>query len=611
MSPTIDSYGLLVALLAVAFLFSACEDPSATRTSAADKSEVEKQIQPAAWSVGSENASANDKSPPRKELPTASARSAGSTIEAGETISGRLATDDPVLGDGSHYDEYVYEGSAGEQLVITLSSDEFDTYLMLGREIEGEQEIVARNDDTGESTNSRIDAVLSASGTYRVLVNSYAEGEQGAYELNVRSAREASQLQSGQTASGELSADDPMLSADGTHYDLWLYEGSKGEEVTVTMRSEDLDAYLIAGFGSLSDFSTLSEDDDSGGDLDAEIVITLPEDGMYTILANSYEAETGSYTLSVESEAPKSFAEIYPGGGNPSERYALLVGIDDYPGTDSDLNSPVADARIMRDVLIDEYGYDPDNVVMLIDEEANREHIINAFVRHLGQVGPQGTALFYYSGHGMQMEENMGLGLPIDAEEDGVDEALYVWGYNQQSSVLLDDEIGYLADQLDTEQIVVLLDACNSGTGSRGTGLPKQVTQDMVADHLYVPRAFATKGLEGAAEAEAPPSSVTDVLDLMGQRQPHVLLAAAQDDQYAYTASGWPDRGGVASVFTYYLADALESADDQTTFEELLQDVQERVEAYSEAEYGATQTPQVGGRLASTPVMSFFRGQIN
>jgi serine protease Do len=46
----------------------------------------------------------------------------------------------------------------------------------------------------------------------------------------------------------------------------------------------------------------LAQDDDSGGDKNARIEVTLPESGIYTFLANSYEAgQSGTYQLRLRS----------------------------------------------------------------------------------------------------------------------------------------------------------------------------------------------------------------------------------------------------------------------------------------------------------------------
>ena len=52
-------------------------------------------------------------------------------ITPGSTLNGTLAAGDCTLGDGSFYDEYTFNANAGQQVVVTLSSNSFDTYLFL------------------------------------------------------------------------------------------------------------------------------------------------------------------------------------------------------------------------------------------------------------------------------------------------------------------------------------------------------------------------------------------------------------------------------------------------------------------------------------------------
>lgn len=529
---------------------------------------------------------------------------------ADTTIRGTLAQGDAVLeSDGSYVDYHTYQGRRGERLSITLESSEFDAYLFLAAGSPASYELLADDDDGGGGTNARIDITLPADGDYTILVNSYAAGETGAYVLrvglgSVGPTPTTGTLGRNTPVQGQLSSTDPPLESDGTYYDAWTFDGRAGEQVTLTMRSEEFDTYLIVGIGSPGDLELLGEDDDGGGGTDSQVMVRLPEDGTYTVLANSYEIAEGAYTLLLESAEAVDYTERYPGGGDPNGRYALLVGIDDYPGTDSDLSSSVADVRLMEQTLIDEFGYSPANIVTLTDHEANRDHIINAFSRHLGQAGPAGTALFFYSGHGFQLDDNVGVGLPDDPEPgDSRDEALYVWGYDEQSTTVLDDELGYLIDQLSTDRTLVMLDSCASGSGTRG-GSAKFVTAEDAAPFLRLPRRFIGE----AKAASGTGAGATGMFDTASTRRPHVLLAGSQENAFSFTAEGWPDHGGVASVFTYYVVTELERATPETTFEQLLDRVRTQAESYSARErLTPPQVPQVGGELARTRVLSFFR----
>jgi len=546
---------------------------------------------------------------------------AAGEITAGSTVQGTLQRGDRVLdSDGSYVDYHAYRGRRGERLVITLESSDFDAYLLLGLGPVSALDIIAEDDDGGGGLNSRIEITLPEDGRYTILANSLGEGETGRYTLRIESGGSSTTggpgsgggvgvaaIARNSTVQGRLETSDPTLE-DDSHFDTWIFEGRAGERMTATLTSNDFDTYLLLAVGTPGDMEIIDENDDSGDSTNSRLEVTLPETGVYTLLANSYEVDTGAYSLRLDIADGPSRTQ-YPGGGDPNGRYALLVGIDDYPGNDSDLASPVADARLMRTLLVDKFGYDPANVVMLLDEEGNREQIISAFQGHLGQAGPNGSALFYYSGHGFQLDDNIGIGAPDDPETgDGKDEALYVWGYGERSTMLLDDELGNLIDGLSTDRTMIILDSCSSGSGSRGAGVPKSVSVNPadinnVLEHLYVPRKFIGAYKEGPVVQ----GELSGLLDASDRQRSHVLLAGSTDADFSYVATRWPDRGGVASVFTYYLIEALESAPSSATFRSLMAQVRDRTTAYTKAQdYDPPQIPQVGGELATSNVAAFF-----
>src|SRR6185436_4850300 len=81
-----------------------------------------------------------------------------------------------------------------------------------------------------------------------------------------------------------------------------------------------------------------------------------------------------------------------------SRIYALLVGINDYPGDIGKLQGCVNDVENVHDYLtgIPEEAA----VVVLKDHEAKRDNLIGQFRNHLGRAGKDDVALFHYCGHG-------------------------------------------------------------------------------------------------------------------------------------------------------------------------------------------------------------------
>jgi hypothetical protein len=99
----------------------------------------------------------------------------------------------------------------------------------------------------------------------------------------------------GTTVIGSLAATDCTFQ-DGTYVDYYGFTLANPRQVTITLRSTDFDAYLVL-FSSTS--TVIEQDDDDGGGSDAQIVRTLAP-GTYFIAANSFEVETGAYTLTTQ-----------------------------------------------------------------------------------------------------------------------------------------------------------------------------------------------------------------------------------------------------------------------------------------------------------------------
>ncbi len=109
---------------------------------------------------------------------------------------------------------------------------------------------------------------------------------------------------------GNLDNKDRILPVDNSYYDIYAFEGTAGQQVTIEMTSSEIDPYLIL---LSADGSELAQDDDSGGEKNAKIMMTLPEDGTYTFLANSYEAgQSGNYQLKLATVIPSLTSLLRP-----------------------------------------------------------------------------------------------------------------------------------------------------------------------------------------------------------------------------------------------------------------------------------------------------------
>jgi hypothetical protein len=411
----------------------------------------------------------------------------------------------------------------------------------------------------------------------------------------------AAPLTAGAPRTGALAAAGRTFE-DGTRYQLFRYRARRGERVAVQLRSTAFDASLaVVRFAPTREVEVLAENDDWEGGTNARAVLRAPSTEDILIVVSAVTPPptgVGAFVLELSAEPPIDWASVFPGGGAPRGRYALLVGISKYPGTGNDLWGPREDAERMARLLVERYGYQPDDVLVLTDADATREQIAEAFLRHLGQAGPEGTALFYFSGHGFPMLGNEGIGEPLDPEPDGRDEAIAVWDATGVGTYLLDDELGGLIQRLRTRRTLIILDACYSGDGTRApTFQPKGLGSREGALRYHGPKLLGAAPLLDSLAPQRGDEAAPEN---------HLLLAAARSDQVAYADSLLPDGAGKGSLFTWVLEQALREAGSDTPLERLMASVTARTVSLSDSRYQTTQTPQLEGTRKGLPLREFL-----
>ena len=109
-------------------------------------------------------------------------------LRLGSDVTGTLRPGDDRLDSGEYRDLYEFEGRAGQQIGLRLSSDDFDPYLM----VRGPGDFSEDNDDASEADrNALLNLRLPADGTYRITATSYESGERGTYHLSLIGGRRA------------------------------------------------------------------------------------------------------------------------------------------------------------------------------------------------------------------------------------------------------------------------------------------------------------------------------------------------------------------------------------------------------------------------------------
>lgn len=98
---------------------------------------------------------------------------------------------------------------------------------------------------------------------------------------------------------GELKTGDLVIIDDKSLLDVYTFDGRKGQTITITVESDDFDSYLMLYDPQGNQYG--EGDDISAEDTNSRLIITLPEDGVYEILVNGYDAQSkGTYRLTVE-----------------------------------------------------------------------------------------------------------------------------------------------------------------------------------------------------------------------------------------------------------------------------------------------------------------------
>jgi len=137
---------------------------------------------------------------------------------------------------------------------------------------------------------------------------------------------------------------------------------------------------------------------------------------------------------------------------------ALVIGIDGYRNW-IPLRFAERDAKEIRDILVTDYAFEPDNVVTLLGREATESNVMAELRRLLFEVaGEEDRLLIYYAGHG-QIDPMTDTGFWIPVDGDLYDTSTWI-------------PFTWVQDQLKAERVVpknviVITDSCYGGALTR------------------------------------------------------------------------------------------------------------------------------------------------
>lgn len=142
-------------------------------------------------------------------------------------------------------------------------------------------------------------------------------------------------------------------------------------------------------------------------------------------------------------------------------KYAIVIGIANYPGTDYDLLYTDDDAEEMREALETIYGFDSENIYTFIDKNggdttnATKEAIFLAVVDLKKKLTAYDEVVFFFSGHG-------GTGNAEDDDDEILDES--IWVHDETNIVpIWDGELKEWFTGFPTDRIIFAFDSCRAG----------------------------------------------------------------------------------------------------------------------------------------------------
>ena len=171
-------------------------------------------------------------------------------------------------------------------------------------------------------------------------------------------------------------------------------------------------------------------------------------------------------------------------------RYAIIIGISDYPGPDHvleggyDLSYADDDAIAMYDTLTTVYSFNSDNIHLLLDSGASRDDILNTIAEMGENVTADDEVVFFFSGHGAKYTPK--------PTQGGGQVGIVTWGWQAPEDptdfyleIIWDKELREAFRGFDTDRIVFIFDTCLAGgmidLGKKGRIICMATTQTGVA----------------------------------------------------------------------------------------------------------------------------------
>jgi hypothetical protein len=171
--------------------------------------------------------------------------------------------------------------------------------------------------------------------------------------------------------------------------------------------------------------------------------------------------------------------------GTP-RKFALLVGINQYPNGINSLRGCLTDVELQWELLVHRFGFSPKDILVVAERKLaftdneplkpTRQNILDAFENHLiKNAKPGDVVVFHFSGHGSLVLDNAPNPLFKDDQGQGINGTLVPFdripansSSDNQVSDIMGRSLFLLMRAVNTDNITVVLDSCHSGGGTRG-----------------------------------------------------------------------------------------------------------------------------------------------
>ena len=135
------------------------------------------------------------------------------------------------------------------------------------------------------------------------------------------------------------------------------------------------------------------------------------------------------------------------------EHFALIIGINKYDSL-NDLEYAVNDAKSIKEVLIQKFSYKEENITLLLDKQATKDGIMDAYFELANKTCNDDSVLIFFAGHGYTYQagiKDKGFLIPCNGTEQNLN-SLISW------ESLIEN-----ADLIRAKHIFYIMDACYSG----------------------------------------------------------------------------------------------------------------------------------------------------